>query len=452
MIAKTARNAAVTALLKTNESEGYSNIVIDKTLAEFALDARDSSLASALFYGVLERRDYLDYMLSQFSKRPVKKMDPAVREILRCAAYQIFFLDKIPESAAVNEAVRAAKQFAGQKTAGFVNGILRALLRGKDTVALPKEEESRRCLLQGCPLPLYRFWKAAYGPARSAVLSACLAERPPVYLRANLVKISTEALIRQLCREGVAAEAEPRLPGAVRVQKPGKLADLLSFREGLFHVQDLSSQAACAVLAPTPGSTVVDVCAAPGGKSFTLAEIMENRGKVLAFDLYKGKVGLIRSGAARLELSCVEAAVRDAEKADAGSLCGEFVLCDAPCSGLGILRRKPEIRYKDLRTLSGLPDLQFAILENTAKLVMPGGRLLYSTCTLNPAENGKVADRFLAEHPEFEPEPVLLPAFSRGMQEPENQFTFFPPETGTDGFFLALFRRRNESRNGQNFD
>lgn len=433
------------ALLRTDENEGYSNIVIDKTLVEFALNARDSSLASALFYGVLERREILDYMLSHFSKRPVGKMDPAVREILRCAVYQVLFLDKIPASAAVNEAVNAAKQFSGQKTAGFVNGILRAFLRGKDAVAMPEGHEARLCLEYGCPLPLFRFWKAAYGTARSEALVRDLSERPPVYLRANTAKISSESLAERLRAEGIEAEADSRLPGAVRVQKPGKLTALPAFQEGLFHVQDLSSQAACAVLAPVPGSTVIDVCAAPGGKSFTLAERMENRGRVLAFDLYKGKVGLIRSGAERLGLSVIETAVRDARQAEDRVPQGEFVLCDAPCSGLGILKRKPEIRYKDPDSLSGLPALQSEILRSTAGLVAPGGRLLYSTCTLNPAENGAVAARFLKETAGFRPVPVCLPGFRRGMEEPENQFTLFPEENGTDGFFLALFERAPET-------
>lgn len=442
MIERTGRNAAVSALLKVEENEGYSNIVIDKTLAEFSLDAREASLASALFYGVLERREALDYYLSRFSSRSLAKMAPTVREILRCAAYQVLFLDKIPASAAVNEAVNASKQFASGKTAGFVNGVLRAFLRGKDEVALPSDPVERLCLLHGCPKTLYRFWETAYGAALAEAMVCDFEKRPPVYLRTNTAMLSDEDLIARLRDEGVEAKADARLPGALFLPKVGRLTLLKAFQEGCFHVQDIASQLACHVLNPTPGSTVLDLCAAPGGKTFTMAERMKNNGRVYAFDLYKGKVGLIRSGAKRLGLSCIDAAVQDARQAERDAPMGDYVLCDAPCSGLGIVKRKPEIRYKDLDTIAGLPALQLEILHHASARTKPGGFLLYSTCTLNPAENSRVVSSFLTEAAGFRPVPIHLPAgFRRGMAEPAHMVTLFPQVNGTDGFFLALFQR-----------
>ena len=232
------------------------------------------------------------------------------------------------------------------------------------------------------------------------------------------------------------------IEGAYALEHSGSIADLTAFQQGWFHVQDLSSQICCFLVGARPGERVIDVCAAPGGKTFTLAENMKNEGEILSFDKYKGKVRLIQQGAERLGLSIVKTGLRDAsfpkeplEKADC-------VLCDVPCSGLGVIRRKPEIRYKSMKELDGLPDLKYLILCESAKLVRENGRLIYSTCTLNPAENGEVANRFLRDHPDFRPLFLQLPkGISHMISEPENQITIFPFTADSDGFFVAAFQR-----------
>lgn len=444
---RNARQVALDALLQVETGQGYSNLVIDKTLKRDILDPRDAALATTLFYGALERRISLDYYLERFSKPPLSQLSPRVLAALRIAAYQILYLDKIPASAAVNEAVNCVK--ADKRTAraaGFVNGVLRSLLRGKEAVSLPDPARSpleAESVEFSCPVWLLRLWHDAYGDGFTREMLQAFMEPPNLYIRANTCRISPGALQRRLAEEGVPAELVPDVPGALLLGRSGAVDSLPSFQEGLFHVQDLSSQLCCAMLDPKPGQTVLDVCAAPGGKTFTLAQRMENTGRVLAFDLHKAKVGLIRQGARRLGLSCVEAAVRDAAHPGEELPAADAVLCDVPCAGLGILRRKPEIRYKNPEDIQSLPAVQKQILAESAKCVRVGGILLYSTCSLNPAENRAVADWFEETHPEFVPDPLCLPAGQRrGIPEPPHQWTLFPHVNGTDGFFVARFCRR----------
>ncbi len=442
-----ARTAALDALLHVDVEEGYSNLVLDKTLRAYGLRGRDASLASALFYGVLERRIPLDWVLRKFSKTPLEKLSPAVLGILRIALYQILYMDKIPASAAVNEAVNCAKE--NKKTAkasGFVNGVLRSVLRSGDPMSLlPGEEDPvlAASVRYSCPEWILRLWQNAYGAEITQGLLESLSQHPPVYVRVNTTRTSAQSLCALLEQSGVRAQAVPWLPDALMLEGTGAIAELPAYQQGLFHVQDLSSQLVCGLLGAKPGERIIDVCAAPGGKSFTIAQRMENRGELLSFDLYKKKAGLIRQGAQRLGLPVIRAGVRDAANPEKPLEPADRVLCDAPCSGLGIIRRKPEIRYKPEESIRGLPEIQRGILDRTAELVRPGGVLLYSTCTLHPAENARTAAYFLERHPEFEPLPLKLPeGVARAIAEPENQLTLFPHIHKTDGFFAALFRRR----------
>lgn len=442
---KGARTAALTALLQVQENEGYSNLVIDKVIRQASLDPRDAALATTIFYGVLERRIALDYWIAKFSKIPVGKLSPEVCNLLRMAVYQIRYLEKIPASAAVNEAVNAVKQTKSAKAAGYVNGVLRALLRGLDQVEMPDPQKDPLLALSvetSCPEWLIQLWEASYGKGCAHALVRAMSEKPPLFIRVNTTKLSVEDLVLLLEQEGVHVDIEEMLPGALRLSHTGAMDRLEAFQKGYFHVQDLSSQLCCWFLDPKPGEVVADVCAAPGGKTFTLAEWMQNQGNVFAFDLYKGKVGLIRKGAQRLGLSIVQAQVRDACDPMQPLLEADAVLCDAPCSGLGIIRRKPEIRYKNPKELKGLPDLQRQILAQAARQVRAGGRLLYSTCSLNPAENGEVATWFLQNHPDFAPLPLPLPeGFPRALKEPAHQITLMPHVHSCDGFFVSAFQR-----------
>ena len=440
---KNARTAVYKALLQVDVNAGYSNIVIDKAIGEAGLDKRDAALAAAVFYGVLERRLTLDHILAQFSKTPVKRIAPEILEILRMACYQILYMEKIPPSAAVNEAVNLAKTVKGGKLSGFVNGVLRGLLRGKAEIKMPSEQEKTPQALgirYSCPPWLIRLWQEAYGEQHTLGLLNSFFRKPPLYARVNTIKTTAQRLVQQLAQENVQAKPVDWLPGAIELEQTGAVAHLKAYEQGLFHIQDISSQLCCALLDPKPGQTVADICAAPGGKTFTMVEMMENKGRLLAFDKYKGKAGLIRQGAQRLGLTVVEAAVRDAWAPRAQALCADSVLCDAPCAGLGIIRRKPEIRYKPQAELKELPAVQRRILNEAAKQVKPGGTLVYSTCSLNPAENREVADWFLETHSDFRAKPLCLPAhIVRAVGEADNQITLLPHIHGTDGFFIAVF-------------
>lgn len=442
-MADNGRTAALRALLQVEENGGYSNIVLDKALREAGLGRRDSALASAIFYGVLEKRLSLDWYIGQCLRDPRKKPDRAALEALRCGAYQIFYLDRVPDSAAVNETVEALKAAGRGKQAGFVNGVLRSLLRKRPGLALPQGDlPGAWAVRYSIPEPLVRMWMGAYGRESTQKLLEAFTQKAGLYVRVNTLRATGEQLQAGLAEEGVACSLLDGPAGAALLEGCGAPTALGAFAEGKFHVQDLSAQWVCGLLDPQPGETVCDCCAAPGGKSFTMAQMMGDSGRVFALDLYKGRVGLIREGARRLGLSSIAAKAHDALKGFEGFPAFDRVLCDVPCSGFGVIRRKPEIRYKDLSTLKGLPDLQLAILEQGARAVKPGGRLVYSTCTLNPAENSQVAERFLQAHPEFAPVPFTLPGVRRWVEEPPYMLTLLPFSGGSDGFFAAVYQKK----------
>lgn len=440
-----AREIALQALLRVNVDQGYSNLVLDHLLSGAELDARDTAFASALFYGVLERRITLDYILSVYSKTPLSKLSALVTELLRMGTYQLLFMDKVPPSAAVNETVRLAHGHRQSKASGFINGILRNIARTKGSLARehpPFSTKKALSLRYSCPEWLVKLWLTSYGETHTEALLEAAFGRPPLTARVNPLKTTPEMLAKEFSAQGIAAEPVKGLKNALRLEGLGSIEENSLYRNGFFHIQDTASQLCCEMLNPQPGERILDVCAAPGGKSFTIAELMNNEGEVLSFDLHAQKVNLIQKGAERLGLTCIAAGVRDA-KAPSEVLEGaDRVLCDVPCSGLGILRRKPEIRYKSADLLDRLPDLQYLILCKSAELVKPGGRLVYSTCTLNPAENTLLAERFLKEHNDFAPSPLLLPdGMPRLPGEEAHLVTLMPHLHGTDGFFFASFQK-----------
>lgn len=440
-----ARHTALQALMQMEQNEGYSNIVIDKALRANGLNRRDASFAAVIFYGVLERRLTLDHFLRGCLKDPRKRPDPQIWMLLRCAAYQILFLDRVPDSAVVNEAVEEAKAIKGGTYAGMVNGVLRNLSRKKPLLTLPEGTSVEALSLRySVPQELISLWRKSYGKTVTMRILQDFEQRPPLYIRINPLRATVETLRVSLAEMGFSLTPLPAPPGAAVLEGEGSPAALEEFQQGMFHIQDLSAQLACSLLEAKAGQTLCDCCAAPGGKSFTLAETMDNTGLVYSFDLYKGRVGLIQQGAQRLGLSSVIAQRRDAAKPYAELPPMDGVLCDVPCSGYGVIRRKPEIRYKPLISVKGLPELQLTILSHGAELVKPGGLLLYATCTLNPAENGEVARAFLDSHPEFEPAPFQLPGVERLIEEPAHTLTMLPAGGGSDGFFAARFRRKGD--------
>lgn len=436
---KSARLVAYEALMQVCENEGYSNIVLDKTLNKYSLEKRDNALASILFYGVIERQITLDCYIKMFLKHPDFKLADSTLLILRIAVYQLTFLEKIPESAIVNEAVNMAKEL--KAPVSFINGVLREMVRNKDKLILPKGKDiNSLSIIYSVPTGLIELWVDSYGMDTTLKILTSFYEKSRTYIRVNNTKTTVDDFIDKFS-EIAAAEKITNLNYACKVIAGGNLIKTKEFEDGLFHIQDLSSQYLCEILDPEESDVIIDVCAAPGGKTFTLAEKMNNNGCVYSYDLYRGRVKLIRAGAYRLGLKNVKASMRDATDSKCEISNADKILCDVPCSGFGTIRRKPEIRYKSMETISELPNIQYDILCKSAMHLKQGGILVYSTCTLNPEENGKVADRFLRENSNFEPMKIDF-NLPRAIDEPENQLTMMPFMCKTDGFFVAKFKKK----------
>lgn len=439
-----ARKAALEALLKVEREDAYSNLALGGAVNKYGLDGRDASLAGALLYGVLEQRLLLDYIIKAYSKTPLKKLQPEVLTILRMGVYQLLFMDKVPQSAAVNESVKLAKNKKLFSASGFINGLLRAVSRAQVKYTLPdknKDKLSHISIKYSCPKEIVLLWQRAYGEASALSILSSLSGRPPLTARVNTLLCGRQELMERLSQEGIGAEPVPFLKNALSLTHTGSLECSRAFLQGLFTVQDASSQLLCELLSPNPGSVLSDVCAAPGGKSVNCAMHMENRGEIYAYDLYEHKIPLLEQAAKRLQIGIIKPSVRDA-LSQTPLAPSDYILCDVPCSGLGLLRRKPEIRYKKDLGLGTLPELQYRILENSARYVKEGGTLFYSTCTLNPAENGDVVRRFLSAHREFAPLELTPPdGIKRGIEENGNELTLFPHLTGTDGFFISAMKR-----------
>ena len=439
------RNVALNVLLKIEQEQAYSNLALSNAIRESRLSGVDSAFVSALVYGVLERQITLDYIIKQYSKIPLRKIETKTKLILRMGVYQLLFMDKVPDSAAVNESVNLSKKHRLQKSSGFINGILRSITRAEVRFRLPGDKDKiyYYSIKYSAPQDLVRLWINSYGELNAVAILESLSGRPPICARVNTTKTDDGSLIALLEKEGVKAEKISFLPDALHLSNTGAIENLRAFRDGLFHIQDASSQLCVSFLDPKPRELMLDVCAAPGGKSFTAAELMNDRGKVLAFDLYDHKVRLMESGAKRLGLGSVRASVRDAAVGMPLPV-ADRILCDVPCSGLGILSRKPEIRCKDGLLTADLPQLQYKILERSAEYLASGGRLVYSTCTLNPRENNEIAARFLSQHPDFEGVPLTLPdGVERAFDEQAYEITLMPHKAHTDGFYCAAFTRRS---------
>lgn len=433
------RTLAFNALLRVLKDDAYSNIAFDTIISRSGANPKEVGLAAAIFYGVLERKLTLDYIISKFSKTPIKKIDFNVLIILYMGIYQILYMDRIPDSAAVNEGVKLCKKQKLFSASGFVNGILRSVSRS-GMPKLPTEKLDRLSVEYSFPKKIIALWQKSYGEEITEKLLESQAGRPPLCARVNTLKTTSDKLIKLLSDKGIKAEKSQVLENSLLIENSGSLARLSEFENGLFHIEDISSQLCCEVLAPQSGDSVLDVCAAPGGKSVTIAEIMQNEGSILACDLYPQRLKLIEENAKKASVDIIKTKAADAQNEDYKQKF-QKVLCDVPCSGFGIIRRKPELRYKGVTGLDTLPNLQYLILCNAAKYVAEGGILVYSTCTLNPSENGENIERFLREHKDFEPYEIRLNNIVKGIDEPSNELTLFPHTNGTDGFFISAVKR-----------
>lgn len=438
------RYLAYKALYKIESEDAYSNLTLDSFLKNSDLDPRNAAFASSLFYGVLEKKLSLDYIISKFSSIRLKKIETKILIILRMGIFQMVFMDKIPDSAAVNEAVKICKKEKLYQSSGFVNGVLRSITRAENRFPLPDKANIVKYLSvkYSCPENIINLWITDYSAEIAEGILDSLSGRPPIFAKVNTLKISRSDLIEKLKSEGVEVNRAEYVDNAVEIKYSGSLAELECFKQGLLHIQDLSSQICCEILSPKKGDVISDVCSAPGGKAFNIAERLDGQGKVNCYDIHEHKLKLIKNGAKRLGIDNIRVFKRDA-LSDESLEMSDKILCDVPCSGLGILRRKPEIRYKDDLGLESLPDIQYKILENSAKYLVSGGILIYSTCTLHRAENGDVVDKFLDSHSEFEAFPITLPkGLKRTIDEPENQLTLFPQTNNTDGFFISAIKKR----------
>ena len=434
------RLTVVKMLLKMDSSEAYSNILLDKVFSETDLSDRDKAFAAALFYGVLERQLTLDYVIEKNSKIPFEKLDTAAVAVLRTGLYQLLYMPSVPESAAVNESVKLCKKLKLFSAQGFVNGMLRSFIRsGKKISYLGMPPEKRLSVEYSCPEWLTQKLLTEYGTEFAVKALRASVGKPPLYARVNTLKTTTDKLLTELSKHKIKAEAFAGLENCIRLDLSGGIEKCKPFRDGLFHIQDISSQLCCFTLRPVVNETVLDVCAAPGGKSFTLAELMGNNGTLVSMDIHDMRVGLIEDGASRLGIRIISARQNDASRYDPSMPMADRVLCDVPCSGLGVIRRKPEIKYKNPDEFNELPELQYKILETSSRYVKPGGTLVYSTCTLSRAENDDVANRFAQEHPEFLPIVQHVP-YPAAAGEPMR--TYCPDENGGDGFFTASFRKK----------
>lgn len=430
-----AREAAYTALLRYENNASYSNIELDGTIKKYGLTGVERSFFTALFYGVIERGITLDYYISKLSERDISEIDTNVLVMLRMGLYQLVYMDKVPESAAVNESVGLARRFWAKKNSeNFVNAVLRNFIRQKDRIPMPDREKNfikYVSVTYSMPEWLCKLFAKSYGKKRTEHIFEAMNRVPNITLRVNTLRVSKEEFAKKLADAGMESINTKFSPNGVKLRASTPYEKLLPF-EGEFFVQDEASQICTEVLGARPGERILDACACPGGKSFGIAMSMENTGEILSCDLHKNKLSLITRGAENLGISIITATERNAAKEDGE--CGEFdrILCDVPCSGLGVIAKKPDIRRKNPEDIERLPEIQAAILKESAKHLKKGGVLVYSTCTLNPKENKEVVEAFLAENKDFS----LCP-FKVGELESDGMTELFPHIHRTDGFFIA---------------
>ncbi|MDR1754478.1 MAG: 16S rRNA (cytosine(967)-C(5))-methyltransferase RsmB, partial [Eubacterium sp.] len=422
-MSRTSREIVLSLLERMDKSGAYSNIILDNTLSRQKLDSRDRAFAAALFYGVLERRMTLDFVIRDYSKIEFDALDTRTRAVLRMGLYQLLYMDSVPDSAAVYESVSLAEE----KSTGFVNAVLRNFIRDEKKINFGRlYDEANLSIKYSCPKWIIKKWTASYGAQITEKILESSFGRPPLYIKVNQQRTNSEKLIAALKSDEIEAQRNPLVNDCLEISrlKAEKSLELTNaFRRGLFHVQDVSSQLFCKLVRPQFHETIIDVCAAPGGKTFTLAQTMSNTGKVIACDIYDGKLSVLEEGARRLGLKNVTSVQNDGTIYNPDFPTADRVICDVPCSGLGVIRRKPEIKYKPMSDIKDLPELQLSILIISAKYVKPGGSLFYSTCTLNPEENERVAEEFLKKNHDFAP--VVIPLEIKEVGDTANR-NFYP--------------------------
>ncbi|HLG21598.1 MAG TPA: 16S rRNA (cytosine(967)-C(5))-methyltransferase RsmB [Candidatus Manganitrophaceae bacterium] len=440
----TARSGALFLLEQSEKSQEDLSALIDRYLKRRLLERRDRALLTELVYGVWRQRGFLDWRIDQFSKVP--SLQPTLRNILRLALYQIFFLDKIPPSAAVNESVELAKQTGGIAAGRLANGLLRNILRQKDRLPQPDPTGDPVIFISvGASHPewLVRRWIARWGEEKTLQLCRSNNETPPTTLRTNTLKISRAELARRLEDEGASAALSP-LSSEGLYLKRGAVGTLPSYQQGLFYIQDEGAQLISYLVDPRPGETLLDLCAAPGGKSTHLVELMKGKGEVVATDIDPERLNLIEENVRRLQTPGVS--VEPLPDAAAPQRRYDRILIDAPCSALGILRRIPEGKWKKRPSIiPAYAKKQRELLEKGAPLLKKGGRLIYATCSTEPEENEEVVENFTLNHPEFKIEHPAesLPPAARKYVDEKGYFTTLFNSDKMDQFFGVRWVRKS---------
>lgn len=448
------REIVLAILMEVTENGQYSHIVLRDVLSKYQyLEKRERAFITRVTEGTLEHMIEIDYILNQFSKVKVKKMKPLIRNLLRSAVYQIRYMDRIPDRAVCSESVKLAvrRGFSGLK--GYVNGVLRSVIRGIDDISYPEDPDEYLSVKYSCPLWIIELWKQSYDRSVIETVLNEFQKEIPVTIRCCLNRIAPEKLITRLEQEGVTAEPHPYLPYAFSISGYDYLEGLSSFQEGLFTVQDISSMMVGEIADPQAGDYVIDVCAAPGGKALHAAEkIMvaerkeESQGHVEARDLTEAKVDLIRDNIERTGLPNITAVCMDASVPDESSAGrADIVIADLPCSGLGVFGKKPDLKYKaSAEGIESLVKLQRQILSCVQAYVKPGGTLIYSTCTISPKENAGNVRWFLEQYPEFAADEIrgkLCPQLRESVNR-DGSIQFLPGIHRSDGFFIARLVRR----------
>jgi len=443
-----AREAALKILIEINEKGAYSNLALNKYFSTFELRDIDRAFVTELVYGSVKWKLTLDRVIASYSKIKMEKLSPWILNILRMGAYQILKMTRVPQSAACNESVKLAGRYGHKASAGFVNAILRNIARSGSSLALPSKEVDLTGYLSvkySYPKWLTEKFIAHFGAEFAESLLDAGNSTPELTVRANTLKVSPAELVGKLIEEGVEAHVGKYVSEAVIIKTPVSIAKLGAFQKGLFQVQDESSMLPARVLAPEPGELVLDACSAPGGKATHLAQLMQNKGAVVARDIYEHKLKLIDDTAARLGITIVKSELHDAALRDTKhEKAFDRVLLDAPCTGLGIIQRKPDIKWaRETKDIESITALQKQLIHIVSHAVKPGGILVYSTCTVLPEENEEMVNTFLEQNNEFEADaispylPAELAAHANGCM-----LQLFPNRDGIDGFFIARIKRK----------
>lgn len=443
----TERELVLAILMEVTQQNVYSHLALNSVLEKYQyLEKKERAFITRVTEGTLEHMIELDYILNQFSKVKVNKMKPVIRNILRSAVYQLKYMDSVPDSAVCNEAVKLAVKKGFGTLRGFVNGVLRNVARGLDQVEYPKEGIPRLSVCYSMPEWILSLWEKSYDLSAIETMLQAFQKETPVTIRCNLAKTTPEELKQSLEQEGVTVISHPYLSYAFWIRGYDHLAELSSFQKGEFYVQDISSMLVGEIAAPNAGDQVIDVCAAPGGKALHIAEKLQETGSVEARDLSPYKVGLIEENIERSGLTNIRAVRQDATMFDStAEETADLVIADLPCSGLGVLGKKTDLKYKATEQgTKELAELQKEILKNAARYVRHGGALIYSTCTINPAENMENVHWFLKEFPEFTLAPIadkLCSKLRKSVQE-TGCLQLLPGIHDSDGFFIARFEKK----------